>query len=305
VSSEIIKVRPFEETYKLAEMCVAGGMFGDIKVETMMTLMTIADARGIHPIEAGMRYHVIKGKASMSAQAMLAEFQAVGGTVEWVTHTSKICVGIYTHQKYAPKGFECTTKIEDYQHIGTDPWKRYPERMLMNRNTANGVKAVAPGLALGMYETGEAEEIAMVSTPERAPQRAPIQDAETEQAPPRKTEKPVLPDDIESQIVECILNAKSLDEILQAKRLAKGYRATDEQISKIKRAEEEVSAAITSADGSTKFDRAGVGHTLDQILDELTRSPQNAAAWAMKATLTDDEQAAFDVAFREVQAKSP
>ena len=67
------------------------------------TLMMLADAEGLHPIQAVRRFHVIKGRPSMRADAMQAEFQRHGGCLRWLETTDEACVAEAWHPVKHPE----------------------------------------------------------------------------------------------------------------------------------------------------------------------------------------------------------
>ncbi len=72
-----------EDMKSLAEHAAKSGMFGIQNSSQAFCLFAICSAEGLHPVTALKRYHIIEGKPSMRADAMLAEFIAKGGGALW------------------------------------------------------------------------------------------------------------------------------------------------------------------------------------------------------------------------------
>ena len=70
----------------VAKRAAASKLFG-VTEDQAFALMMIAQSEGIHPIKALQRYHVVQGRPVMKADAMLADFLADGGTVEWISES--------------------------------------------------------------------------------------------------------------------------------------------------------------------------------------------------------------------------
>jgi len=177
---------PFNEVREMAVAAAKSAFFAGVGTpEQALTLMMLAQAEGCHPIQAMQRYHVIKGKPSKQAHAMLADFIAAGGKVEWIAHGPERCAATFSH----PQGGTITVdwNIERARNaglLGNDTWKKYPESMLHARVVSNGVKFVYPAATGGLYEPGEVADFAPEprQTPEAAPATATA--ARAEKAPP-------------------------------------------------------------------------------------------------------------------------
>ncbi len=125
------------------------------------TLMLLAQSEGIHPIKAVQRYHVIQGRPAMRADAMLADFQKLGGTVEWLTESDdrEKCEAVFRHGKHAPDGKTIRFGMSDAKAAGLankDIWKAYPSSMLRARVVSIGIRMIMPGIVAGLYTEEEA-----------------------------------------------------------------------------------------------------------------------------------------------------
>jgi hypothetical protein len=118
--------------------------------------------------KASRDFHIISGKPALKADAMLARFQAAGGTVQWGEYTDTRCEGTFSH----PKGGTITLDwtMERAKHAGLvkdGPWKAHPRAMLRARVISEAIRTIFPGVISGLYTDDEIRE----STP--APAAAP------------------------------------------------------------------------------------------------------------------------------------
>jgi hypothetical protein len=136
------------------------------------TLMLLAQAKGIHPIQAVERYHVIQGKPALKADAMLADFQQNGGSVKWVTMTDQEFAAVFSHPVHAPEGVPVSFTLADAKRaelLGNKMWTKYPKNMLRARVISNGIRLVMPGIVAGIYTPEEVMDF------DDAPAPAPVQ----------------------------------------------------------------------------------------------------------------------------------
>jgi hypothetical protein len=126
-------------------------------VDQTMTLMLLAQSEGMHPATAARDFHIIKGRPSMKADAMLARFQQSGGKVTWQEYTDARVAATFEHPQ-SPKAvliewtFAQATKIG---LTGKDNWKHYPRAMLRARVISEGVRTCYPVISTGVYTPEE------------------------------------------------------------------------------------------------------------------------------------------------------
>jgi hypothetical protein len=161
------------EIQKMAEMVAASRLFPGVQdAQTAATLMLLCHAEGLHPIQAMRRYHIIEGRPSMKADAMLAEFQQRGGRVRWITSTDAECEAHFWHPVLNPDGITIRVALNDFLESGVATgynrdtrkvetkanWKKFPRQMLRARAVSEGVRAIDPGTAVGIYSSEEASD---------------------------------------------------------------------------------------------------------------------------------------------------
>ena len=155
---------PLSDIEKMAQHFVTSKLFGVKTAAEAVSLMLLSQAEGMHPARAVQLYHIIQGRPAMKAEAMLARFQAAGGTVAWQPSSDTEATGTFSH----PQGgsLKVSWSLERAKKVGLtakDNWQKYPAAMLRARVISEAIRAVYPGCILGIYSTEETEE--MVSVP--------------------------------------------------------------------------------------------------------------------------------------------
>lgn len=144
----------------MAKKASASRLYGMDEAQAFC-LMMIAESEGLHPIQALKRYHIIQGRPAMRADAMQAEFQRQGGTVEWVKTTDTECEAIFRHPHQCPKGQPVSFTMADAKRAGLagkDTWAKYPASMLRARVISMGIRMVLPGVVVGVYTPEEVSD---------------------------------------------------------------------------------------------------------------------------------------------------
>jgi hypothetical protein len=169
---------PITEMQTMAEAIAQSGLFG-IKTPTQaLALGLLCQAEGRHPAEAARDYHIIQGRPTLKADAMLARFQQAGGRVEWTRYDDEAVVGVFSH----PSGGKITIDwtIERAKAAGLaskEVWKQYPRNMLRSRVISEAIRTVYPGVLSGCYLEDEIpESVTVKSEPVAAlPEPYPIE----------------------------------------------------------------------------------------------------------------------------------
>jgi hypothetical protein len=140
------------------------GLFGVKTPDQAMALMLIAQAEGLHPAIAATHYHVINGRPTLKADAMMARFQTAGGSVRWGEYTDKRVVGTFSHPQGGSVEIEWTLDMAMAAGLTKNPtWKSYPRQMLRARCISEGIRTVYPGVTVGTYTPEEAEDMGSAS----------------------------------------------------------------------------------------------------------------------------------------------
>jgi hypothetical protein len=142
----------------MADTAAKSGLFPALKSkDQVMTLMLLCQAEGLHPMQALRRYDLIQGRPALKTDAILAEFQARGGTVEWGAHTHDSCTATF-----AAPGLKApvtvTWTLDDAKRaglLGKDTWRGYTRQMLRARTVSEGVRMAMPAVVVGIYTPEE------------------------------------------------------------------------------------------------------------------------------------------------------
>jgi len=145
---------------RVALAIAKGGLFGSKDPNAVLTLCLLAQAEGQHPAVVFRDYHIINGKPAKKAEAMLRDFIASGGKVEWHALTDNLADATFAHPQGGTIRIDWDMKRAQQAGISTPMWKKYPRQMLRSRVISEGVRSVCPSATSGLYEVGEVEDIA-------------------------------------------------------------------------------------------------------------------------------------------------
>jgi hypothetical protein len=161
---------PVDQIERMAVSVARSGLFGFKTPDQAMALMLVAQAENLHPAKAIQEYHIINGKPTLKADAMLARFQAAGGRVEWIEYTDTKVVGKFSHQSGGSVTVEWTVEMgRKAGLLGNPTWTKYPRQMLRSRCIAEGIRTVFPGVIVGSYSEEEGEDMTIATAPRQAP----------------------------------------------------------------------------------------------------------------------------------------
>jgi hypothetical protein len=154
---------PLNEMQTMAEAIAQSGLFG-IKTPTQaLALGLLCQAEGRHPAEAARDYHIIQGRPTLKADAMLARFQQAGGRVEWTRYDDEAVVGVFTHPSGGRLTLDWTMERAKAAGLaGKEVWKQYPRNMLRSRVISEAIRTIYPGVLSGCYLEDEIPEAVVV-----------------------------------------------------------------------------------------------------------------------------------------------
>ena len=155
--------------------------------------MLIAQSEGLHPVTALKRYHIMEdGRPSMKSEVVLAEFQNLGGDVEWITEADDRLQqrGRWT---YKGKTKEIGFTIIEAQAAGyvkdKSNWVKDPASQLRARAVTRAVRMLAPQVLGGLRTPEELADI----PPDPAPSWTPATAATPSPAPAAETAPQAAP----------------------------------------------------------------------------------------------------------------
>lgn len=147
---------------RLATSMVKSKLFGIQSVDQALALMATAVAEGRHPASVSQDYSIIQGRPSKRSEAMLRDFLAGGGRVEWHELTDENAEATFSH----PAGgrVRITWDMARAEKAGLTGrggmYQKYPRAMLRARCVSEGVRTVFPAATGGLYTPEESHDIA-------------------------------------------------------------------------------------------------------------------------------------------------
>lgn len=166
---------PLQAVERLGEMIATSGMFGCQKIEQGQVLALQCMTERKAPLELAKTYHVIEGKLSMRADAMLAKFQMSGGTVKWLRRDDKVVEATFN---LGGNSLPFRATLEEFVANGVatgrdgklkDNWRKFPRQMLTARVVSEAVRLLAPQVVFGVYTPEEISDAGTGSAPAAAP----------------------------------------------------------------------------------------------------------------------------------------
>jgi hypothetical protein len=147
---------PINDIQQMGVAISKSGLFGMKKPEEFVALALVAQAEGRHPAIVARDYHIINGRPTLKADAILARFQEAGGTVKWINLTDKEAVGEFTHPSGGTVKIDWNLDRAKTAGISGNPtWSKYPRSMLRARVISEGVRTVYPAVLCGVYTPEE------------------------------------------------------------------------------------------------------------------------------------------------------
>lgn len=147
------------EVLQMAQAVAKSNLFGVKSPDQALALMLLSQAEGIHPMLAARDYHIIDGKPSLKADAMLARFQQAGGRVKWLKMADDCVSGVFSHEQGGDVEISWDmARAKQAQLAGKGNWAKYPRQMLRARVISEGIRATFPGCIVGVYTPEEVSD---------------------------------------------------------------------------------------------------------------------------------------------------
>ncbi len=149
----------FEQIAKMATAFAKSGVFGVKDQDQALALMLYAQASGKHPALIMRDYDIIQNRLAKKAEAMLRDFQASGGKVEWKEYTDERVVGVFSHP-LSPAPISIDWDMKRAENAGLagksgDMYKKFTRAMFRSRCISEGVRTCAPETTEQMYTPEE------------------------------------------------------------------------------------------------------------------------------------------------------
>ena len=147
---------PMVAIKEMGDFLAKSGMFGCTKTEQGQVIALTCMCERKTPIEILRTYHIIEGKLSMRADAMLAAYRGRGGKVTWKQFNDEAAIGIWDFDRVATTiGFT----MEDAKRAGVvklgSAWTKYPDAMLRARCISKAIRMLCPEAVSGVYTPEE------------------------------------------------------------------------------------------------------------------------------------------------------
>lgn len=187
----------------MAAVVAKAGCFGFKSPEQAAALMLVAQADGLHPAKAATHYHIIQGKPSLTADAMLARFQQAGGKVCWEAYGDDVVCGSFTHPLGGTVSVTWNIARARKAGVSNSMLEKFPAAMLRARCISEAVRTVYPGVIVGLYTPEEVSTFG--ATPAKITYVGEAQRIEDDE---------VVID--EWQVPDSIVNASSLQDLVKS-----------------------------------------------------------------------------------------
>lgn len=187
---------PIHAIQVMGEMIAGSGMFGCTKTEQGMVLAMQCLAEGVPPLELAKTYHIIEGKLSMRADAMLGRYLAKGGKVKWTERSDKRVAGTWICDG---NEIEIAVTLEEMKANGVamgksgikDNWRKFPRQMLTARCVSEAIRLLMPQIVSGIYTPEEVSDFqsggstlpVVQEAPRPQGRRAPVEPVYVEASP--------------------------------------------------------------------------------------------------------------------------
>ncbi len=156
MSNEIVA---FNDLSLMANAVAKSGFLGTKSPEDALTIMMVAQSEGRHPGSVIKDYHIINGKPSLKADAMVARFQQAGGKLKWIKLDNTIAEAEFTHEQGGSITISWTIEQANTAGLTKNPtWKKFPRAMLRSRVVSEGIRTIYPAVISGTYTPEEVED---------------------------------------------------------------------------------------------------------------------------------------------------
>ncbi len=161
----MIDAEKFQVMERVAEKLFRGGVFSaEVKsADTAFAIILAGDEMGYEPMAAARAFALVKGKVSLSADAMIGLVKRSAQCESWhVVETTATECTITTRRAGDDAATTLTYTIAMAQRAGltgSQTWRAHPEAMLRARCGAALARAVYPDVCGGLYDPDEADEI--------------------------------------------------------------------------------------------------------------------------------------------------
>jgi hypothetical protein len=170
---------------EVATALAQSGLWQGANANTILMLCYLAEAEGHHPAVVYRDYHIMQGKPAKKAEAILRDFSAAGGRVEWHGLDDTKADATFHHPSGTVR-IEWTMERAAKAGLKTQMWQKYPRQMLRSRCISEGVRSVCPAATSGLYEENEVADMVAQEAPAPPAQETPLAIGHEPEAPRRR-----------------------------------------------------------------------------------------------------------------------
>lgn len=163
------KINDAEGIELIGNAICRSGMFGCESKEAGIVFALQCIAENKPPLEMAKNYHLVKGKLTKRADAMLADFRRAGGKVTWEDLKNEdVQSAIFD---FEGNKINASFSMDDAQRAGLirkgSAWDKTPAAMLRARCISETLRAIAPEIVQGVYVPEEIDvaDAAPISNP--------------------------------------------------------------------------------------------------------------------------------------------
>ena len=144
---------------KMGTWFTRSGMYGCEKVEQGIVLALHCVSQKKDPLELLRTHHLIQGRLSMRADAMLAAYRERGGKVKWVTFDDTTAEADFVFEGETTR---IAYTLDEAKKAGlvrpNSPWIKQPSSMLRARLISKAVRMLCPEVNSGLYSPEEVRD---------------------------------------------------------------------------------------------------------------------------------------------------
>lgn len=151
---------PYHDMQQMAVAMATSKLFGMKSESEVLALMLVAQANGQHPAAAARDYDIIQGRPAKKSEAMLRDFIAAGGAVQWHQLDNERADATFSHPQGGTLRMDWDmARARAAGLAAKDMYKKFPRQMLRARVISDGVRTIFPAATGGMYTPEEARDI--------------------------------------------------------------------------------------------------------------------------------------------------
>lgn len=161
ITKTALPVQHMSDLEAIGNAIAQSGMFGVKNAASGLVVAATCHQQGITLLEFQRTYHIVEGRPSMRADAMLAEFRKLGGKVKIVENSVTRAAADFTFEGHT---YPLEYTIEDAKRTGDalkgdgsikQMWQKRADDMLWARLVSRSVRKLAPEICSGLYTPEE------------------------------------------------------------------------------------------------------------------------------------------------------